>query len=54
MSTIYNNMFHCGTLISIKPSELEDILLVDRMHYYTLDASFNPDFETLAQIWSEC
>lgn len=41
-----------GTPASVGPSELEDTLFGNWMHY-PRDASFNPDFERVAQIWAK-
>lgn len=41
-----------GTPASVRPSELEDTLFGNWMHY-PRDASFNPDFERVAQIWAK-
>ena len=41
-----------GTPASVRPSELEDILFGNWMHY-PRDASFNPDFERVAEIWAK-
>lgn len=41
-----------GTPASVGPSELEDTLFGNWMHY-PRDASFNPDFERVAEIWAK-
>lgn len=41
-----------GTPASVGPSGLEDTLFGNWMHY-PRDASFNPDFERVAQIWAK-
>lgn len=41
-----------GTPVSVGPSGLEDTLFGNWMHY-PRDASFNPDFERVAQIWAK-
>lgn len=41
-----------GTPASVGPSELENTLFGNWMHY-PRDASFNPDFERVAQIWAK-
>ena len=41
-----------GTPASVGPSELENTLFGNWMHY-PRDASFNPDFERVAEIWAK-
>lgn len=50
-NSVYD-MLPYGTPASVGPSELEDTLFGNWMHY-PRDASFNPDFERVAQIWAK-
>lgn len=50
-NSVYD-MLPYGTPTSVGPSELEDTLFGNWMHY-PRDASFNPDFERVAQIWAK-
>ena len=50
-NSVYD-MLPYGTPASVGPSELEDTLFGNWMHY-PRDASFNPDFERIAQIWAK-
>lgn len=50
-NSVYD-MLPYGTPASVGPSGLEDTLFGNWMHY-PRDASFNPDFERVAQIWAK-
>lgn len=50
-NSVYD-MLPYGTPASVRPSGLEDTLFGNWMHY-PRDASFNPDFERVAQIWAK-